>query len=121
MAKQERLLKIVDASIKEDEGTDEEPSIVKTLWLMLQDIETEKFLNIETKDKKILEVHLRSGNDVAWNYKPGTKIIPVWKGIDYKEYEHLPFIENFHKESFIYEADGNLSDVRLGYYVNEKI
>ena len=41
--------------------------------------------------------------------------------INYKEYEHLPFIENFHKESFIYEADGNLSDVRLGYYVNEKI
>jgi hypothetical protein len=45
MAKQERLLKIVDASIKEDEGTEDEPSVVKTLWLMLQDIETEKFFS----------------------------------------------------------------------------
>tara|TARA_B100000780_G_C21098001_1_gene442928 strand:- start:1176 stop:1868 length:693 start_codon:yes stop_codon:yes gene_type:complete len=87
----------------------------------IENIQTEKYLNIETKGKKILEIHLRSGNDVAWNFKPGTKIIPVWKGVDYKEYKHLPFIENFHKESFIYEADGNLSDIRLGYYVNEKI
>jgi hypothetical protein len=45
MVKQERLLKIVDASIKEDEGTEDEPSVVKTLWLMLQDIETEKFFS----------------------------------------------------------------------------
>ena len=87
----------------------------------IEDIETEKYLNIETKGQKILEIHLRSGNDIAWNYSVGTKIIPVWKGFDYKEYEHLPFIENFHKDSFIYEADGNLSDIRLGYYINEKI
>ena len=87
----------------------------------IHDIETEKYLNIETKDENIIEIHLRSGNDVAWSYNIGTKIIPVWKGVDYKEYDHLPFVENFHKESFIYEADGNLSDVRLGYYVNEKI
>lgn len=87
----------------------------------IHDIETEKYLNIETKDKNIIEIHLRSGNDIAWNYNVGTKIIPAWRGIDYKEYDYLPFVENFHKESFIYEADGNLSDVRLGYYVNEKI
>jgi hypothetical protein len=45
MAKQERLLKIIDASIKEDEGTEDEPSVVKTLWLMLQDVETEKIFS----------------------------------------------------------------------------
>ena len=87
----------------------------------VHDIETEKYLNIETKDDKIIEIHLRSGNDVAWSYNVGTKIIPVWKGEDYKEYEHLPFLPNFHPESFKYEADGNLSDVRVGYYVNEKV
>jgi hypothetical protein len=45
MALEERLLKIVDASVKEDEGTEEEPSVVKTLWLMLQDIETNKYFS----------------------------------------------------------------------------
>ena len=84
-------------------------------------IETEKYLNIETKGDKIIEIHLRSGNDVMWNYGLGTKFFPAWKGVEYKEYEGLKFLENFHKDSFIYEADGNLSDVRLGYYVNEKI
>ena len=87
----------------------------------IHDIETEKYLNIETKEDKIIEIHLRSGNDVMWDYGLGTKFFPAWKGVEYKEYEGLKFLENFHKDSFIYEADGNLSDIRLGYYVNEKI
>jgi len=95
-----------------------EPEITLPDWL--HDITTEKYLNVETRGGKIIEVHLRSGNDVLWDYYVGTKVIPVWKGVDYKEYEHLPFIGNLHSEEYKYEADGNLSDIRLGYYVNKK-
>ena len=34
---QERLVKIKDAVVKEDEGTEEEPVVRKTLWLVLED------------------------------------------------------------------------------------
>jgi len=97
------------------------PFSVDVLPEWIHGIETEKYLNIETKDDKVIEIHLRQGNTLAWNYNIGTKITPVWKNEDYKEYEHLPFLNNRNPESFRYEADGNLSDVRLGYYVNEKI
>jgi hypothetical protein len=96
-----------------------EPEITLPDWL--HSITTEKYLNVETRGGKIIEVHLRSGNDVLWNYDVGSKVIPVWKGVNYKEYEHLPFIKNLHAEGYKYEADGNLSDIRLGYYVNKKI
>jgi hypothetical protein len=95
-----------------------EPEITLPDWL--HDITTEKYLNVETRGGKIIEVHLRSGNDMLWDHDVGTKVIPVWKGVDYKEYKHLPFIKNFHPEEYKYEADGNLSDIRLGYYVNKK-
>jgi hypothetical protein len=48
---EERSLKILDASIKEDEGTEDSPKVVKTLWLLLQDIETENvFSSLLTLD-----------------------------------------------------------------------
>jgi hypothetical protein len=48
---EERNLKILDASIKEDEGTEESPRVVKSLWLLLQDVETENvFSSILTLD-----------------------------------------------------------------------
>jgi len=97
------------------------PFSVDVLPEWIHGIETEKYLNIETKDDKVIEIHLRQGNTLAWNYNIGTKITPVWKNEDYKEYEHLPFLNNRNPESFRYEADGNLSDIRLGYYVDEKI
>ena len=105
---------------KEWEVTDF-PFSVDVLPEWIHDIKTEKYLNIEIKDTNILEIHLRSGNDMAWDYNVGTKIIPVWKGEDYKDHKQLSFIPNFHPESFKYEADGNLSDIRVGYYVDEKI
>ena len=37
---QERLVKIKDAVVKEDEGTEEEPVVRKTLWLVLEDVES---------------------------------------------------------------------------------
>ena len=38
---QERLVKILDAVVKEDEGTEELPVVEKTLWLVIQDVETQ--------------------------------------------------------------------------------
>ncbi len=38
---QERMVKIIDAVVKEDEGTEEVPVVKKTLWLVLQDVETQ--------------------------------------------------------------------------------
>jgi hypothetical protein len=37
---QERMVKIKDAVVKEDEGTEEEPVVRKTLWLVLEDVES---------------------------------------------------------------------------------
>ena len=37
---QERLVRIKDAVVNEDEGTEEEPVVRKTLWLVLEDVES---------------------------------------------------------------------------------
>jgi hypothetical protein len=37
-----REVKILDAVLKEDEGTDDEPTIIQYIWLQLQDVKTER-------------------------------------------------------------------------------
>ena len=37
-----REVKILDAVLKEDEGTDDEPAIVQFIWLQLQDVKSER-------------------------------------------------------------------------------
>jgi hypothetical protein len=37
-----REVKILDAVLKEDDGTEEEPSIVQFIWLQLQDVKSER-------------------------------------------------------------------------------
>ena len=37
-----REVKILDAVLKEDEGTEDEPTIVQFIWLQLQDIKSER-------------------------------------------------------------------------------
>ena len=76
------------------------------------------YLNAEFKGSKLFEVHLRSGNDHAWNFPVGTVIYPVWKE-DYEPdwMKELPFVDNLHEDSFMYSAHGNLDHVRLGYRV----
>ena len=85
----------------------------------IQKINVGKYLNIESKNDKIFEIHLRSGNDHIWNLPLGTKVIPVWKGEDYPQYEHLQFVPNFHPDSFKYEASGHLKNIRLGYFIDK--
>ena len=37
-----REVKILDAVLKEDEGTEDEPTIVQYIWLQLQDLKSER-------------------------------------------------------------------------------
>ena len=92
-----------------------EPEFELPDWL--PSIETERYLNIESKDDKIIEIHLRSGNDHIWNLNVGSKIYPVWEGDEYKDIEHLDFNNNMHPETCKYQADGHLSNTRLGHYI----
>jgi hypothetical protein len=53
---QERLVKIIDALVKEDEGTEELPVVEKTLWLVLQDVETEAIFQSPLSLEDIKEI-----------------------------------------------------------------
>jgi hypothetical protein len=39
-----REVKILDAVLKEDEGTDDEPKVVQYIWLQLQDVKTDRVI-----------------------------------------------------------------------------
>jgi len=90
----------------------EPPHIDLPQWV--HDIDVEE-LKIENKDDKITEIHLRSGNDIALLGNIGTEFYPIWQGDDYKHLEHLEFVPNLDEDED-YSADGNLKDIRLGYY-----
>jgi len=90
----------------------EPPHIDLPQWV--HDIDVEE-LNVEFKDDKITEIHLRSGNDIALLGNIGTEFYPIWQGDDYTDIEHLEFVPNFDEDED-YTADGNLKDIRLGYY-----
>ena len=57
-----------------------------------------KELNIEFKDDKITEIHLRSGNDICLVSDIGDEIYPVWQGDDYADMQHLEFIQSSEQE-----------------------
>lgn len=88
-------------------------------WLI--EIDDVDWLNVEAKGDKIIEIHLRSGNDFIWDYKIGTIIYPVWSEEDKRRYisKGYEFIENMHPDSFVYNADNHLKDIRLGYAVRK--
>lgn len=86
---------------------------------MHTEINEPQYINVETKDTSIFEIHLRSGNDHFWDYDVGTIMYPVWN-TDPKDYRSdLPFVGNLHDDSFLYSASGHLKNVRLGYRVKE--
>ena len=70
------------------------------------------FLNIEYKNNKIIEIHLRTGNDIAHNFDIGEGLWPVWKGSEYLKVKPN-FIPN--EDGDEYDASGHLEDVRIGY------
>lgn len=69
-----------------------------------------KYLNVEFKGDKVIEVHLRHSNDPSYDH-----LIPVWESTKHKA-EHYTvqgykFIHDFD------DADGQLEDPRLGFLV----
>lgn len=98
------------------------PDIMLSDWI--HDIEVED-LNIEFKGKKPFEIHLRLGNDIIEGLNVGDEVFPIWNSIPFLKYkfaldEDLEFRPNMHSESFKYEADGYLKDIRMGYYIRRK-
>jgi hypothetical protein len=79
------------------------------------------YLNIECIDDKIIEIHLRTGNDILHNTPIGTEVIPIWSDEENtsKELEKqgYQFKSNLYPDSFNYGADGHLKYVREGYMI----
>ena len=78
-----------------------------------------EFLNIEYKDDKILEVHLRTGNDILHEDPIGTEMIPNWLSDDDKYIQSLldddwDYHENYDAGK-VYDASGYIEDPRIGY------
>lgn len=71
--------------------------------------------NVEMRQGKIIEVHLRYGNDPFDDLPVGTVITPIWDN------EEIPkdaeFMANLHSDISEYEAHGYLSNVRKGFKV----
>ena len=70
--------------------------------------------NVEMIGNKIIEIHLRLGNDPFDGYPVGTEVIPVWND------DEAPAGEwkgNLHADLQLYAASGYLSDVRRGYVI----
>lgn len=77
-------------------------------------------MNIEWKGSKIIEIHLRHGNDIVHNDPIGTEMVPHWRSDDPKYIKDM--VENdgwtYHKnydEGEIYDASGYIKDPRVGY------
>jgi hypothetical protein len=76
-------------------------------------------LNIESKNGKPFEIHLRTGNDQIWNLPMGSKVYPIWDEKDLNKKNGMKFSPNHESDIRFYSADGHLSDVRRGFYVEE--
>lgn len=74
-----------------------------------------KGFNIEMRGGKVIEIHLRFGNDPFDELPIGTKVTPVWN--DEKIPDGVEFMPNLHEDMTRYSAHGNLSDVRRGFIV----
>lgn len=72
--------------------------------------------NIEMRRGKIIEIHLRHGNDPFDDLPVGTTITPVWHGEEVPD--GVEFKENLFEDMTKYSASGNLSIVRKGYIIN---
>lgn len=76
-----------------------------------------KKFNLEMIGDRIIEIHLRWGNDPFDDLGVGTEIIPVWNDEEAPEGE---WRSNLHSDMELYSATGNLSDVRRGYVIRRK-
>lgn len=71
--------------------------------------------NVEMRSGKIIEVHLRHGNDTLDHHPVGTTAIPVWEDMEIPE--GAIFQSNLSEEIVDNGAFGNLSNIRRGFFV----
>lgn len=71
-------------------------------------------INIEMIGKRIIEVHLRLGNDPFDDLPVGSKIVPVWNDEEAPEGE---WRGNLFEDMTKYAAGGHLQHVRRGFVV----
>jgi hypothetical protein len=83
-------------------------------WL---DDEKTTCFNIEIKGGKIIEIHLRSGDEIEDNFEINDKIFPIW--VD-EDNDYIKNIEEPDPEMTLFKAHGHLSIVRDGFHL-EKI
>jgi hypothetical protein len=73
-------------------------------------------LNVEWRGESLIEVHIRSGNDIMHEKPLGTVIRPLWEGDPVPDdVFHLP-----NEESGRYDASGYLRSNRVGYTMQKK-
>ena len=74
-------------------------------------------INIEWKGERVLEVHLRTGNDIIASVPMETELYPMWEGgIDVPD--DCVFVPN--EEEGRYDASGYLPLNRIGYYMKKR-
>ena len=76
------------------------------------------FINIEFIGGKIIEIHLRTGNDMVEEDPIGTIVIPVWKDTPNKLIEEhivMDYIQHENRDGEIWDASGYIDNPRLGY------
>ena len=71
--------------------------------------------NVEMRNEKVIEIHLRFGNDPFDDLPVGTRIYPVWN--DEEIPNGVEFRPNLHDDMERYSAHGNLEDTRRGFIV----
>ena len=55
-----REVKILDAVLKEDEGTEDDPTVVQYIWLQIQDIQTSKISSYQLTEQHIQQLLLQA-------------------------------------------------------------
>lgn len=71
--------------------------------------------NVEMRSGKVVEIHLRFGNDPFDDLPIGTIITPVWEDMEVPD--GAEFRGNLHQDMTKYGASGNLSNIRRGYLI----
>jgi hypothetical protein len=73
--------------------------------------------NLEIRNKYVIEIHLRSGDEVFDEYEVGDRLVPIWSD---EENNYKNFIPEPDSHLAKYKAYGNLSVVRNGFIVVKK-
>ena len=94
-------------------------NVYKKLPDWIYDFEDVDWLNIEFIGNKLVEIHLRTGNDIVHEDPIGTRMIPHWTNDDMTEIDKLQeegwtYYKNYGGDG-AYDASGYINNPRMGY------